>query len=240
MYLLELEKVSMKFGGLVALKDVSLRVKSGEVVGIIGPNGAGKTTLFDLITGLHLPTSGTIVFKGENITGLKPHKTCSKGIARTFQLVRTFNDMTVCENITTAALLRESSLENAKRKSLEIMRQLKLEGKCDIMAGQLTIAERKRLELARALATNPELLLVDELMAGLNPSEINEALEIIKGINKSGITILLIEHVMRVIMNVSDRVYVLNRGIMCAEGHPIEVANDPRVIEAYLGGETYA
>ena len=226
------------FGGLAAVTHVDFHIDQGKIFGLIGPNGAGKTTLFNLISGSLLPTSGVIRFKGENITGLRPHKICKRGMARTFQLVKLFGNMTVLENVLLGSLfgtpmvMRES---NAKRESLELLEFVGLSAMEGILARDLTMANQKRLEVARALATKPELLLLDEVMAGLTPTEVGSAIELIRKIGNRGITVFMIEHVMKAIMTVSDRIIVLHHGEKIAEGIPEEIATNPKVIEIYLG-----
>lgn len=226
------------FGGLAAVTHVDFHIDQGKIFGLIGPNGAGKTTLFNLISGSLLPTSGVIRFKGENITGLRPHKICKRGMARTFQLVKLFGNMTVLENVLlgslfgTSMVMRES---NAKRESLELLEFVGLSAMEGVLARDLTMANQKRLEVARALATKPELLLLDEVMAGLTPTEVGSAIELIRKIGNRGITVFMIEHVMKAIMTVSDRIIVLHHGEKIAEGIPEEIATNPKVIEIYLG-----
>jgi len=205
---------------------------------LIGPNGAGKTTLFNLISGAILPTSGTTIFKGENITRLKPSEICRRGIARTFQLVKLFNDMTVLENVMLSCLFRKPriSKNEATRESMELLDFVGLNGMESLPARELPIGGQKRLEVARALATKPELLLLDEVMAGLNPAEVSEAVESIKKIREKGISIMLVEHVMQAIMDVSDRIIVLHNGEKIAEGIPCDIASNETVISVYLGG----
>jgi branched-chain amino acid transport system ATP-binding protein len=241
--ILEVNGLTKSFGGLVAVKSLDLKVARGEILGLIGPNGSGKTTVFNLITGLLKPDAGVIKFEGEDITGLEPHVICRRGIARTFQLVRVFPNMTVLQNVMVARLYgREAarSLEEARKECEEVLRSVGLEGKRDLPAGSLTLVERKRLELARALASRPKLLLLDEALAGLNPVETEAALRLIKGIRDSGVTIVMVEHVMKAVMGVCDRVVVLDAGEKIAEGPPLEVARDKRVVEAYLGRGLYA
>ena len=238
MRILEGKDVQKYFGGLAAAAGVDFHINQGEIVGLIGPNGAGKTTLFNLISGSIAPTSGIIMFKGKNILGLKPHQICKRGLARTFQLVKLFGSMTVSQNILLACLFGRSGgihKSDARRESSNLLEFVGLSGMDDVIAKEMTIAKQKRLEVARALATKPELLLLDELMAGLNPTEVAEASELILKIQKKGITIFMIEHVMKAIMGVSDRVIALHYGKKISEGTPKEVTADRTVKEIYLG-----
>lgn len=237
MGLLEIRSVTKRFGGLCAIHNVSLTINPGEIMGLIGPNGAGKTTLFNLISGFYPVDSGEIFFQREKITNLPPHECCRLGIGRTFQIVKTFPHHDVLYNVTVAALPRLKKVREAKEAALEILTFVGLLGKKDHLGSSLTLAERKRLEIAKALATKPKLLLLDEVMAGLNPTEVEEALVLIRKIRDGGITIFLIEHVMQVIMNLSDRIAIIHYGVKISEGAPQEMAKDRRVIEAYLGKE---
>lgn len=238
MRILEVQGITARFGGLVAVAGVDFHIDRGEVVGLIGPNGAGKTTLFNLISGAISPSSGTTVFKGEDITRLKPSEICRRGIARTFQLVKLFSDMTVLENVMLSCLFRKPRVtkEEAAKESLELLDFVGLNGMESLPARELPIGGQKRLEVARALATHPDLLLLDEVMAGLNPAEVSEAIESIKQIREKGITIMLVEHVMQAIMDVSDRVIVLHNGEKLAEGIPCDITTNETVISVYLGG----
>jgi branched-chain amino acid transport system ATP-binding protein len=236
--LLEVANVSKNFSGLRAVADVSFSVPEGAVFAVIGPNGAGKTTLFNLIAGLFAPNAGAISFGGERIDRLPPDAVCRRGIGRTFQLVRPFPGLTVEENVTVGALLREPDPLKAMRRAHEILWRLDLFDKRRHPAGALTLPDRKRLEVARALATEPKLLLLDEVMAGLRPTETDRMVEIVRKLNKEGgVTILLIEHVMRAVMSVADRVLVLHHGAAIAEGSPETVVRDPAVVQSYLGAE---
>jgi branched-chain amino acid transport system ATP-binding protein len=235
--MLEGVNVSKFFGGLAALKNVSFSLSMGEIVGLIGPNGAGKTTLFNVITGFTPPSSGIIRFKGRKISGLKPHKICKLGIARTYQIVKPFSNLTVLENVVVGMVSgrKKLSLSKARSEALEILKLVGLENKEYVQAKNLTLMDKKMLELARALATEPEVLLLDEVCAGLNPAEIHRAVQLIKNLQKQGLTIFWIEHIMRAIMTVADRIIVLHHGEKIAEGTPREIANDSKVIDAYLG-----
>ncbi|MHA1712399.1 MAG: ABC transporter ATP-binding protein [Candidatus Freyarchaeota archaeon] len=238
MVLLEIKGLTKYFGGLAALKNVNIQIQQNEIVGLIGPNGAGKTTLFNCITGFYPPTSGTVIFKGEKITGLKPHKICRKGISRTFQIVKLFSSMTVLENVKAAVLFggkRKTRKGDVTRKAMELLDFVGLSGKEDLMAKSLTLADQRLLEMARALATDPELLLLDEVVAGLNPKEVEETMKLIQTVREQGITVFMVEHVMKAVMGVSDRIIVLHHGKKLAEGEPKEIAEEKRVIEAYLG-----
>jgi branched-chain amino acid transport system ATP-binding protein len=238
MRILEGGELKKYFGGLAAISNVDFHIGQGEIVGLIGPNGAGKTTLFNLISGSLFPTTGVIRFKGKNITGLRPHQICQRGLARTFQLVKLFGNMTVLENILLGALFSSPTGMNkvtAKRESLELLEFMGLSAMEGMLAKDLTVANQKRVEVARALATKPDLLLLDEVMAGLTPTEVDSAIELIKKISNRGITVFIIEHVMKAIMTVSDRIIVLHHGEKIAEGTPEEIAANPKVIEIYLG-----
>ncbi len=235
--LLELRNVSRVFGGLRALGDVSLTVNEGEIVGLIGPNGAGKTTLFSVVSGFYRPSSGQIYFDGRPIGGLRPDVICALGLARTFQLVKPFPNLTVAENVMVGAFNRTNRRAEAERIAWEVLEFVGLAHKGLSRATSLTLADRKRLEVARALATRPRLLLLDEVMAGLTPTESMHVVGLIRQIRERGVTLLVIEHVMRAIMSLSDRVAVLHHGQLIAEGEPEAAVRDPAVIEAYLGEE---
>jgi len=250
MELMQSFQVSKYFGGLAAVNNVSFSVEKGTILGIIGPNGSGKTTLISLISGTHSLTSGDIHYKGHSIKSLLPFKRARMGIARTFQIVKPLQNLTVRDNIMTAALFGRTKMNMVQEISRclsgkyakaaylhteEIIEMLKLEAKQDVFARNLTLPDRKKLEIARALSMNPELLLLDEVMAGLNLKEVEETMQLILKINQKGVTIVMIEHIMKVIMGISDKIIVMNRGSVICEGDPKLVANDPKVIEAYLG-----
>ncbi len=237
--LLQLERVTKSFKGLMAVNYVSLEVGEGEIIGLIGPNGAGKTTLFNLITGVYPPNKGRIFFDGKEITSMARHKRCWIGIARTFQLARPFPQLTVLNNVTIGRIYGHDSIKNrsqAESEALGILEQVGLAARAGDKAQHLTLVDRKRLELARALAARPKLLLLDEMMAGLNPAELNDAIALVKSIRDSGITLIVVEHVMKVIMGISDRVVVLKTGEKIADGTPQEVVSNREVVKAYLGG----
>lgn len=237
--MLEVRNLTKYFGGLGAVKNLSFEVEKGKIFGLIGPNGSGKTTVFNLINGFYSPTSGGILFKGESITGFKPNVICRKGIARTFQVVKPLSRMTVLENVMASAFCRVNSLNEAREEAIKGLEFCGLIHRKDYLAKSLTIGDRKRLEISRALATRPELILLDETAAGLNPTELDQAIALIKKIRDQGITILIVEHIMKVIMSISDRIHAINYGQTITEGTPQEVANSQAVIEAYLG-EAYA
>jgi branched-chain amino acid transport system ATP-binding protein len=241
MSLLAVNGVTKRFRGLVAVDNVSLQVEPGAIFAVIGPNGAGKTTLFNLIAGVFPPDTGTIRFDGERIDRAAPEHICHRGIARTFQIVRPFPELTVIENAAIGAMLRAPDMDAAYAQAGEILRRLDLWDKRDRKAHELTLPDRKRLEVARALATRPKLLLLDEVMAGLRPTETDRIVEVLRTINREkNITIVLIEHVMRAVMALATRVHVLHHGATIAEGTPAEVTRDARVIESYLGAEAFA
>jgi branched-chain amino acid transport system ATP-binding protein len=236
--LLEVERVSKRFRGLLAVDNVGFRVPEGSVFAVIGPNGAGKTTLFNMIAGVIVPDEGAIAFAGRRIEGRRPDEVCRYGIGRTFQLVRPFPALSVEDNVIIGAMLHRSDLVSARRHALEVLRQLDLEGRRHQIASTLTLPDRKRLEVARALATEPKLLLLDEVMAGLRPVETDRMVAILAELNRErGLTILLIEHVMRAVMALAARVLVLHHGAAIAEGTPEEVVRDPAVVQSYLGAE---
>jgi len=237
MILLDIQNVTKRFGGLTAVDSVNLSIEKGQIFGLIGPNGSGKSTLFNCITGVYQPTSGKVMFQDQEITGLKPWDIAKMHIARTFQLVKPFGMKTVLYNVMVGSFARTKSPAKAREVAIEVLERLHLDDKKDILAKNLTIADRKRLELARALATKPKLLLLDEVMAGLRPTEVEEMLDVLRGLRDGGMTIFVIEHIMRAIMSISDRVLAINFGKWIAEGTPAEVANDEMVIKAYLGDD---
>jgi branched-chain amino acid transport system ATP-binding protein len=235
--LLRLDGVTKRFGGLMALTRLDLSVGAGEIVGLIGPNGAGKTTVFHLVSGFHAPTSGDIRLKGVSVVGQKPHAICRRGLARTFQIVQPFAGLTALENVMVGAFNRTGEVAQARARAIEILEFVGLGARRDAPAGTLTLPDRKRLEMARGLATQPELLLLDEVMSGLNATEIDGIVGLIRTIHARGVAILVIEHVMRAIMALSHRLVVLHHGEKIAEGPPAAVARDRRVVDAYLGAE---
>jgi branched-chain amino acid transport system ATP-binding protein len=241
MALLECTGVTKYFGGLAALHEVNLQVSAGEIVGLIGPNGSGKTTLFNVITGLYPLSMGSIRFKGEDIGGIQPFQVCRKGIGRTFQISKPFTRMSVLENVMVGALYGKETagedLKNARTSSEAILEQAGLGAKKNARISDLTLEDKKRLELSKALATKPELLLLDEVMAGLTPTEIKEIMDLIRKIRQGGMTIIVVEHVMHAVMSLADRVCVLHHGEKIADASPEEISRDKRVIESYLGEE---
>lgn len=240
MEILRVENLTMKFGSLAAVDNVSMAVKEGEIVGLIGPNGAGKTTFFNCLTGYLQPQRGSIFLQGKEITGLRPNQICHLGLARTFQVVQVFREMTTWENVLIGAFCRTADVRQAYAQTLEVLKFTGLENKKDQLVGNLTIADQKRLEISKALATRPKLLMLDESMAGLNATETKEAIELIKKIKAQGITLIIVEHVMEVIMSISDRVLVFDSGRKIAEDVPEKIVQNPRVIEAYLGVSFHA
>lgn len=236
MPILQVKKLTKRFGGLVAVNNVSFEVDEGEIVGLIGPNGAGKTTIFNMLSGLIPIDGGSITLEGRDVTGIAAHRCSRSGIGRTFQIVRPF-EMTVLENVMVPALTRTKNPSRARKSAYRVLEMMGIEYLADHEPGSLTIVQRKRIELARALATNPRLLLLDEVLAGLNPSEVAENLPLIRQVRDSGVTIIFIEHLMDAMMSVSERVLVMDQGALISTGTPAEVTNDQCVIKAYLGLE---
>jgi branched-chain amino acid transport system ATP-binding protein len=233
--LLAVEGLHMAFGGLIANRDISFRVDAGDIIGLIGPNGAGKTTLFNCLAGFYTPSAGSIRFHGVSVGGQSPEQAARRGIARTFQIVRIFPEMTVLENVMVGALLRNKKISAARALAENELIFMGLEHRAETLARQLTVSEQKRLEVARALATHPHLILLDEIMAGLTPTEVREASQMVERIRNRGIACIIVEHVMEGIMPISDRIIVLDAGIKIAEAPPAEIAQNPAVIAAYLG-----
>lgn len=235
MTLLEAKGLTKRFGGLVAVNNLSLTVEKGQIVALIGPNGAGKTTAFNMISGFYKPNEGEVFFDGQNITGLRPDQVCKLGLARTFQVVKPFPELSALDNVMVGAYSRTNDNHIAREKSREILDFLGMGGMEKQLAGSLPIAGRKRLEIAKALATDPKIILLDEAMAGLRPKETDEIIELVRKISQQGVSLLLVEHVMRVIMSLADRIVVVHHGEKLAEGEPRAIVQDKAVIDAYLG-----
>jgi branched-chain amino acid transport system ATP-binding protein len=235
MALLEVSGLSKVFGGLRAVSGLSFELRQGEILGLIGPNGAGKTTVFNLITGFIAPVAGEVLLEGDSLVGLKPHAVVKKGIARTFQVVKPFRNLTVLENVTLAAFLHERSRPRAEARAEQILDRVQLSARSGAAAADLALGEQKRLEIARALATDPKILFLDEPMGGLNPTEVERACELVHQIRQDGVTVILVEHHMRAIMRISDRIVVLHHGEKIADGAPQDVVQSRDVIIAYLG-----
>ncbi len=237
MNLLEIKNVVKCFGGLVAVKEMNISVEKGKIVGLIGPNGAGKTTLFNIISGFYKPDSGEILFSGENVTNLLSHELCARGLARTFQIPKMFPDMSVTDNVLIGALSRTGAIKLARKEADEIVSFLGMSDKRGVLAGSLRVHELKRLEIAKALATKPNLLLLDETMAGMNPAEQNQMMDLLRRVNSSGVTLFVVEHVMHVVTNLCDHIAVMSYGRKIAEGRPRQVLENQEVVKVYLGEE---
>jgi len=233
--LLDVQGLTRHFGGVGAVFELSFSVNEGEILGLIGPNGAGKTTVFNLVTGFLRPSRGTIRLDGQSVVGLRPHAVARRGIARTFQIVKPFSGLSVRENVTLAAFLRDPARRDAEAAATAVLERVGLAGRVNEIASQLTLMDQKRLEMAKALATKPRLLLLDEPMGGLNATEVDVASDLVRQIRASGVTVVLVEHVMKAIMRISDRVVVMNQGEKIAEGRPESVVEEPAVLAAYFG-----
>ena len=235
--ILTIQNVTKQFAGLTAVDDFSMNVKAGEIHGLIGPNGAGKTTLFQIISGFEKPTNGKVIFDDHDITNQKPYILCKHGLLRTFQIVKPFRGMTTLDNVMVGGFVHTGTTEYAREKAMKALDITKLTYKADLPAKSLNLCEQKRLEVARALAADPKLIMLDEVMAGLNPTEVQEVMDIILEIRDKGVTIIVIEHIMQAIMNISDMITVISFGKKIAEGTPQEVVNDREVVAAYLGSD---
>ncbi|MGZ8432466.1 MAG: ABC transporter ATP-binding protein [Candidatus Deferrimicrobiaceae bacterium] len=237
---LEAEGITKRFGGLTAVEDISFNVKEGEILSIIGPNGAGKSTLFNCVTGFYRPDAGKVLFRGKDITTASAHKICKLGIARTFQIVQVISDMTVLENVMTGTFLHNYDRKNVWEKAVEILRFAGLHEKMEFLGTDITIADKKRLEVAMALGTEPTVLMLDEAMAGLTPVELRDMIGLLRKVRENGVTLIIVEHVMEAVMELSDRVVVINSGRKIVEGSPKDVVRNPEVIQAYLGDRYHA